>query len=111
MVTVGAPTPCLGGLVGVLYRDLLSHLPSPHLRTQAGALLLHLSEGALALVVALPVTTLLVATVGCLHLLVQPGQVGTRAVAMALGVVVAFLVAAHDVNHLRAILAQFHPGS
>jgi hypothetical protein len=109
VVTVGAPTPCRG-LVGVLYRDLLSLLPSPQLRTQAGALLLHLSEGALALVVALPVTTLLVAT-GCRHLLVQPGQVGTRALAMALGVVVAFLVAAHDVNHLRAILAQFLPGS
>lgn len=108
---MGLPEPRRSRRSGVLHRDLLGDLPSPHLRAQAVALLLHLSKGALALVVALPVTTLLVATVRCLHLLVQPGKVGTRAVAMAFGVVVAFFVAAHDVNHLGTVLAQFHPGS
>jgi len=86
--------------------------PAALFRAQSGTLLLHLSEWALALMVALKIrSTPLMAIHGALHLVLEPWHLRLRTLLMAHGVVMALLVAATDVHHLSAVLPQFHPST
>jgi len=96
----------------VLDCDLwVQNLPAAWFGAERGTFFLDLLEGALAVLVALTIiTTLRVASHVCINLLFEPWIAGAGAAAMAHSVI-AFLVAGHDISHLRALLLQVLPGS